>query len=389
MFRLFRSAEKVNLKIGEIVPHVEETLRRDINIGKERMKTLQKSVRKDFTALEEHIDVLEKKKATGFSEAVKKRFCRTAKSAISSLSENGWRDFIRTADEALATVNKVNMKEFKHLHAFRDDMSRIVVKAKTVESGINHMKKAADTYKLKKISILKQRIEEFRELQGSLKQAKTELHQINQALSIMEREYKKLDKESETLEIHMEEKKEENREKEASIIRQKIASELSLGRVLKKYLHSSDPPHNEKVLVESYIKNPVSTFLEDGELKIQGILEKADKTEVQDKNEKKRIRNALQKLDFLASMRSHHEGLTYEIEEHKKMERERIALLATKKNKIDGSRDEHAHEISKLRERKVSTEEKIKELEEEERKGIKDMEKFVFSITGNEVSIVL
>lgn len=318
-FKLFRQ-ERQEIRsedLGFMLLGKFEREKRDIE---RKLSSACNSAKKQFKALEYDIIRLGEKAAQGYASIVKDKFCENALSAIKSLppcSDNyhSMKNFTEISHETVNSISGLNIKEFRHLHAFAGDMGAIAEKIRLLESDIRYAHGLISASPMKNVDEINSLLLELKESESAHAAAEAEIDDLKKSIQMLKSfvrddEAKISDLESGMIR-HLEEKtKIRQLQKEMNFIKQKIDNEFSgLSRPMKKFLYYGDLSKNQALLLGDYIKSASDAFIdkdENGEIKeILEAMHRFRNRDSIDMDEERieRVEEIIRRFSFLLELR--------------------------------------------------------------------------------------
>lgn len=239
-----------------------------------------------FRAVNVHIlELSQKSSQQTYANTIKNKFCEKSIESIQKLPEysgtyESLKKFIAAAGDTMHIIGGMNLKEFRHLHAFRDDMSKIAEKIKSLESEIGFANKLMRESVLARIDDINQSVTKVEELKKSLKrkdaeigEAKADFARAKDAVTAVTGGVEDLNRKFS--EYAAEKTRIKDQDRKADGISQRVDSEFSgMDRIFKKFLYFGNLSKEENNLLKDYIASPGYTFLEkDEKSEIRAILD--------------------------------------------------------------------------------------------------------------------
>lgn len=278
----FWKNKDVKLQIGDVQNAIKES--RDIReLDKDFSHAISK-LREDFSSLNESIDALNSKTSDNkYSNIVKNKFCTRGKEILDGIeypkSITSAGNFHDTMKEKLSELSSLNIKEFRHLSAFKEEMKAVAENIKSAENSTASIGKILNYPVSKNVIELVKSLAEIKKLELVITETEEQIKGINENIARTEELIKAKRKglqnalqSSDYMRAEMMRKEIEKMRRDARTIETKISEEFaSIERIFRKFSHSNA---YEKELVDKYIDDGFAAFLDDEEGKIKIILDK-------------------------------------------------------------------------------------------------------------------
>jgi hypothetical protein len=325
---------------------------------KEKVDAIRLQAASEAKKLENLIKELSKKRAgDNYVNVLKNRFCEKSVKSLNVLSGDH-DDFISSLSTALHEISGISMKEFRHFHAFRDDMARIASQVKSTEARLEEFKKVYYASSQKKISDIILLSNKVKEKHVKLISLDTEINEIEKAVPFikdsLEKNERNLSETTKKIDSLGSESGQSisSIQAEMSIIRQKISTEFgSIGKLLKKIDYENPRKYHR---LQLYVSNPADAFIEDENLEIRTVLEET-KLQVRREDPEKydKVLEILRNIDFFDALRQQYRGLTQRAEEIDERRNRELIPLEKEKNHALKTIEEERAEISQLLEKRT------------------------------------
>jgi hypothetical protein len=282
--RLFKS-EPEEMKINEVGMILLGKFEREKRDLENKLADTVKDLNIQFKEIEALIVLLrEKTTPETYANTVKNKFCAKSIEALADLSDysetyDSLKKFVSKSNETVRIIGGLDMKEFRHLHAFSDDMAHIAEKIRLLESGLNFANKIISDSVMLKIDKIKDMISKMDDLGAGVKIADDESVETREFIESLKGMIKIGEENIDALNRKFSEYTGDkirlrDIDRSSDLIRQKIEAEFSgLDRVFKKFLYFGDLSKMDSLLLNNYIRSPGQAFLEDRENTIKGILD--------------------------------------------------------------------------------------------------------------------
>lgn len=317
MFERFFRKQGLELNIGQVSGYIDKEFATQKDELETRLKSYAQEIQDAFRQVEEFVLVLQSKSSQNrYANTVKQKFCEKSIEAISSVkSFSGTnKDLIKVATSSIRTIADLNLKDFRHLHSFREDMTKIAEKVKLLETRVNYANKAVSAASVARVDRIADRIGKISENRASVANIEKLTEDIRQASGILAADIsdmqKKMNEMSTDLSRQTVDKiKLRSLELEQHSIGRRIGNEFAgLDRVMKKFLYYGDLTKDESHMMQGYIKDPGPTFMSDSSNVISSILEKLysyrdRKTIEMDEPKHEKIKDLIRHMKVLKELR--------------------------------------------------------------------------------------
>jgi len=335
--------------------------------GSEKIASARDAAAADLSKLRVLLEGLAKKSVTdNYVNVLKDRFCEKGIKLLSSLPSDSEK-FLEISTQALQEISGISMKEFRHFHAFKDDMGLVAAQVKVSNESLEDFRKTYHGSRQKKTSDIFKLAQRIRQDQASLGLLEKQINEIEKAIPFIreslernERSLAEADKKIGTENSDTDETI-SSLSSEMSIIKQKISTELgSIDRIFKKIEHESPGKY---ACLRSYVHNSGQAFLADDDLEIRTILEDA-KHEIKKEDPEKyeKVEDLLRNLDFFESLRQQYKGLETRVAGLKERRDAQMRPLEKEKAHAKTSIEDAQSEISQLLERRSAKNEEKERL---------------------------
>lgn len=407
MLGIFRKKTHQEVDVKDLMPYLEARFKKDVSSSDEKMGLIISDVRENIITLNKLLDELQAKKEAAsksfdsYSLSIKNKFCERALAIINEITypEINYQDvkiFLINVSEHVKEISAINFKEFRHLHAFQDDLKKIASKLKEIDGKITVskeiMKKMGIVASFDDIMDCVKKLEEsskkLSELKSEVENLKNELNEKEHTMKIKSGEFAAFLKIFEKLDGIKEER---NRlEDELSLTKMKITTEFSgLDRLFKKLQHIDEKPDK---MLEEYIKNPADTFLSDSDMHIKNIInrinEMLEKKIIEaDEKQQKRLSELEFSIEYLTLLKNEIARLSNKINDIKE-EIKYFDVKFAEKNEKEMEMENLSKQIKNMQNAIFSDAENIHETEKYIENIKDEIVSKVRAITKNEVEIL-
>ncbi len=388
---IFRS-EPLRLRLEQIPSYLES------KETKSRKKAFLDRIKPCFSGLRNMLDSLSSKTSSNnYSNMLKNKFCARSISIIDSL---GNPETAYSCREAIKEIGNIDIKEFRHLHAFNDDMKSIAASInsitreteetlKLIESSDSFRKTSDAEGKFKRITSL---AHGSAMLEKEMAQINCKLVEIEKSLRGKARELAEFSAREEFRRVESMDEELKYIEKNKATIKQKVVEEFAgIDRPMRKFRHAKtfeNMPKECRDALDKYIYSGEALF-SDNDLLIKKILEnmkRAAETKEMEVEEKKyhRIMDILRNTGLLESLRDHYLSLVKKSSQLKE-EREKYSGIAAEKRHMKNEISAMEKEIPALKWKLEAVTKKKQEKEKEMATQAKELEAALREILGHEV----
>jgi len=241
-------------------------------------------LRNNLSRLYDSISALNSKTTENkYSNIVKNKFCARSMELLNGVeypeSIVTAEDFCDTLRDKLDELASLNIKEFRHLNAFKEEMKSVAEGIKIAGNNVNTIGQILNYPVSKRAAEVWKTIEEMKNLESAIADMENQINSINSRIDETEKILKMKRKElqqalqsSDYMRAEMVRKEMEKLKQNAKTIETKISEEFaSIERIFRKFAHFNT---YEKELVDKYISDGFAAFLDDEEGKIKIILDK-------------------------------------------------------------------------------------------------------------------
>ncbi|MBI2076376.1 MAG: hypothetical protein HYT72_03965 [Candidatus Aenigmarchaeota archaeon] len=266
--------EALKIDIGEVPSFLES---KEI---KNRQKAFLEKMNSDFSLLRNHLNSLASKNSpNNYSNMLKNKFCSRSLSIIETAEEN-----ISAYKGAISEIGSIDMKEFRHLHAFSDDMKLIAARINSIAKESEEAERFLESNPLfRKTRETQNKLEKITALRKINESLAKEIAVIKDEIAEKERLLKRKDEELKSFSAREEFKFSESLdeeikyfEKNKNTIRQKIVEEFAgIDRPMRKFRHSKiceSMLKEYRDTLDAYIESGEALF-SDSDFRIKKILE--------------------------------------------------------------------------------------------------------------------
>ncbi|MCX6815733.1 MAG: hypothetical protein NT120_02690 [Candidatus Aenigmarchaeota archaeon] len=385
MFNFFKS-EPLKIKIEELPSFLTSKFEREKTDAESKLQPKVQNAYAALLAIKTLTTNLSTKSSNNeYADRIKKKFCEKVAESMNSLSQprqtfEDTRNDLSNYYEIMHVIESINMKEFRHLQAFKDDMTKIAVQIKIVENNINHANKVVSESVMTKVLEVQRNIEKILSLRQNTEEIRKEQEILNQKLDETNTNLHQL----ETMLDSVSQKLAEYAEKRAATkdieikikgIDYKIESEFSgLDRPLKKFLYFGEMTKHEAEKVKEYIQSPSAAFLSDEKNIIRLLLEamhnyKDKKVIDLEWGKEEKVKDLLRNMEFLLELRNHYFFLLKQKEEKEAEFEKSLQPILSETRSINADIDARKREGNEIKKRLASiiveqqmTEKEIKNL---------------------------
>jgi hypothetical protein len=365
-FRNLFKSETLRVELDDIPPFLES---KEI---KKRQKAFLERMKSDFSALKSILNALASKNSSNsYSNSLKNKFCSRSLAIVESLEEN-----IGAYKTAINEISSIDMKEFRHLHAFSDDMKLIAARINSIAKETEEAERFLESNPLFKKTRASQKklgtLIAFRNIKETLeKETGNFKNEIAEKEKLLKRKGEEFESFSARDEFKLVESLNEEMkylEKNKNTISQKIVEEFAgIDRPMRKFRHSKiceSMLKEYRDTLDAYIESGEALF-SDSEFRIKKILEgmkKAVDEKQLDMEEKKyhRLIDILRNAGLLESLRDQHLSLIKKLIQLEEEKGKYGSLFAEKKR--------YKSEMAEL-EKTVSSLKKTLEVKTKEKEG--------------------
>lgn len=325
-FRLFRQEPK-EVTIDDLTNFLNDNFKDEKKEVESKLGSIAQEIGSNFTSVKNIATELKTKSSPNrYANVLKDKFCDKIIQTVDSLRLNSsdydsMKEFVRLAHASMQSIGSMGLKEFKHLHAFRDDMSKIAEKMKVLEYNMKSASKIIQDSRLSKIDTIKSDTDEIFRMRKKIDHANKEILEmakskqpINDAIEQEKRRIEETN--SQLAEYAAERLKIRELEKSLENIKQQVNHEFAgMDRIMKKFVYFGELTKEQIGVLKEYIKEPGTTFLEKDENNlIRSILDAIhgykDK-EMIDLDERKleKLKDIIRQSDFLLGLRDHYKDV--------------------------------------------------------------------------------
>lgn len=384
MFKKLRSAfskEKQEMSLSSIEKEMQS-----IQLGELREK---EGVEKAASQLEQQIKALaETKGDDDYANVVKNRFVKNILSFFNEVPQDA-QDFINHHSHLINELSGISSKEFRQLHAFKEDMKKIAACMRSLENAQNKLVHAYTVSKEKRKRHLSSKLRELKESRNSLEMIEKELAEIEKSLPFIkeskEKDERRMSEKEKLLQgIRKDlENDLEDIDKKRGVIKQRISTDLGMLSSQMKKLDHSEPGRFR--LLSDYAANAGSTFMQDDFMEIKDILQAL--TESADSEEKKKIQDIMSDLDIFASLREEYLQLTEQRKEAMEKRSEELEKLEKDRSNIKIDVDQKEGEIEHLLEKRKKKQEEKDITENRIKMALSDIERTASDLFEKDIII--
>lgn len=196
-----------------------------------------------------------------YSSSIKDRFCDKLVENVDMLLSSGSnnRKLVDLSENVVKSAGDINMKEFRHLSKFREDMSKIAEKVKIIEEKIKASRKFISNSRLTAVDSIKDCIsfidasqKNIKNIDEEIERLRSDIDTINKTCEVERINCNSLNEKLSSFEA--EKTGMQNIERDMENIRQKINAELSgLERPMKKFMYYGDLTKEEQKILKDLI----------------------------------------------------------------------------------------------------------------------------------------
>lgn len=331
-FRIFRH-ETTELKLADIPDFLADKFKHEKNEAESRLSSSVQEIRKNFIALKDiAIQMKSKSSPNRYANMLKDKFCDKAIHVINDLPSpsNHYEDMRRFTDMAHKATNAIGdmgIKEFKHLHAFQEDMTKVAEKIRFLETGINYSNKLVNNSEFEKSENAKNDVLSVLETKKRLDEIETEISGLEKSLqpvnNIIADEKRKIEEANSQLARYASERLQiRDFEKSLENIKQQVDNEFSgMDRIMKKFVYFGELTKEETHMLKEYIKDPgIAFLLHDGNNVLRPVLDAMhdykDRQMIDlDSRKLEKLKDLIRQFDFLVELRKHYHDTNRKKEE--------------------------------------------------------------------------
>ncbi len=278
-------------------------------------------LRKNISRLSDSVNALgSMASGSKYSDNVKNRFCMRANELLQISYPESILDAGKFHDDAkarLGELGSINIKEFRHLAAFKDDMKFVADGLKSAENAVSEIGKILD-YPVSRNAMGTMSIiasiggceKSAAGMQEDRERILSRIGEAEGALKLKRKELQQALASGEYMRAEMMENEIERLNRNTKTIETKISEEFShMDRVFRKFSHINS---YESELVKKYIDDGFAAFLGDEDNKIKIILDKmrteAGKLSIEGKKLQK-LTDILRSMSLFSSLRNQYKEL--------------------------------------------------------------------------------
>jgi hypothetical protein len=306
-----------------------------------------------------------------FANSVKKKYCdRCLEVLDSTMPELSFSDLVKFAEKTehvMRIVENPEMKEFRHLFVFKEDMSSLSAQTKAIRSVLKGYRKAIDRPFLKNRDKTEKCINWMLDMKNKLSNISSEVEQMNKEEKQMFSELIDLKNDLENNRKDYEDVKIENTnkeidalEKQRNSIKQRIDNDFgSIMRPVRKATHIAEDgkisfTKEERRIADEYSVSEETFLHSDKDNKIKGILEKIkeaieEKKLLVDEKEKDKINMLFRSMDFFGTLKHQYLHIVSKITEKEKLMNDTFGPFMRKRNEIETQITNKQKDIEQLK----------------------------------------
>jgi chromosome segregation ATPase len=382
-FRLFKS-EPEEMKASEAGMILLGKFEREKHDTENKLVSAVKDIAMQMKEIEAIVIVLRGKTTPEtYANTIKNKFCAKSVEALAGLPDyndtyDSLKGFVTKSDEIMHVIGGLDMKEFRHLHAFNDDMAQIAERIRMLENELNFAKKILADSVMNKIDKINAMIASLGDFEAKAKMANDNTAETKEFIDSLKGMIKTSETQVERLNGTLSEYAGDrirlrDLDKTAESLRLKIDAEFSgLDRVFKKYLYFGDLSKADSLLLNNYIKSPGQAFLDDRGNEIRDILESLHRFRSRemiemDDGKFNRIEELIRRFPSLVELRAQHDEINSKKSDLEKEFAERQAPVANETKAALAEIENRKKELAAL-------EMRIRSYETEKRVALKEME---------------
>lgn len=281
MFNFWGSKE-IKLHLSDIQSTIQGA--REIRDVDKDFSNALTELRNDLLALRESVYALNSMASENkYSNVVKNKFCARANEIVEGIEypesiflADGFHESMKNK---MTELGSLNIKEFKHLQMFKNEMKAIADNIKSVEGSIDNIGKllnypiSRNAIKTGKIlTAIKGEESSIATAEEQIKNIALKITEAGESITIKRKSLSQALQSNEYMRAEMMRKEIDILKLNEKTIETKISEEFaSIDRIFKKFAHYNT---YEKELVNKYIDNSFAAFLADEEVKIKIILDR-------------------------------------------------------------------------------------------------------------------
>ncbi len=401
MFRIFKQKE-TEVKLEDVPKFLNEKFKQEYHDIDGRINANVSDIKKNLAALRELAKELATKSSPHkYANTVKNKFCEKLLDNIDKvLTDNSteWNAVLSLSREVVYNASDINLKEFRHLTDFKDDMSKISEKIRHAEDKIKASTKMLSESKVDKINVIKNNVMHVHDIKDKTMQLGDDIKNLERSIGMAEEdiniERNNLMNMKRDLESSYDRSKINALEASANDLKQKIGNEFSgLDRVFKKFIYYGDITKDEISILKHYSSDPAESFIHDKENSMRGVLDAInsyrDKDEIElDQRKLNKLHQLIRGFDFLMELRRQYDAMIgkirdYENEIDVKSEPVRAAIKESTQRTLEIEK-----EISKMRDDLDSKAGEKKRLENEIVLTKNKVEISLAALSGSNIKVV-
>lgn len=399
MFKWFKKEKKkVDLSLEKVPSFLDRELGEQKKKEEDQMRSFVDDIKKELEKLKTNVNELKKEeKEEKFPNIVKDKFCENFLNTLKSIKIDVYdydsvNTYLNNTNEKMKNTGNISVKEFVQLRTF-DKMKPVTSQVKVIERKIKLHKKRLDFMSLKKLENVKESLRNIHKISEKIKtydkKKKNMSDKISALNSLVEKKKKEVDEIMKKLEKYEDIKKSIHElEKERSITKMKLSTELSgLDRLLRKLQHI-DITYGKNDMIHRYRKNPADAFLVDKGLFLKTLLDEikhaAEKHIVELKNEK--VLKLADNIDYLLSVRDEFKELSSSIDDMERRMDEFRPHFRRKSDKI-GEIDELQRQLTMLDKTRREQSSEKQMLENQMTNSKSKLETMLSDLTNSEVGL--
>ncbi len=327
--RIFKKTkeERKDVDIDSIPQMIEESFDSEISSFRSKSSSHVNKIANSMSELKKIYEELkEKSTQSTYANSVKNRLCDNALDSIKvihpELTYRDLMDYVNILRSMLAEIGDINYREAIHLYAFKPEMSEIAKKTSSVLDDIKAMEKTLDNNTIKSIASINKAVEtikkkdaEINDFSDLIVSIKNNIDAERKNLSEMQELLNKFMSDPRFSRLESLNEHAKRLESEKKRIEDKISRELSgITRILKKYRHEK----KVKGMVNGYIENSTKAFINDNDMEIKSILDRAIRFSVESgepDEDTERLQSALENIDSIKPLSKRYAGIDSEMEE--------------------------------------------------------------------------
>lgn len=306
-----------------------------------------------------------------YANSAKNKYCERSldnlNTTMPNFSHSDVMAFIQNTDKMLKIVENPELKEMRHLFAFKSEMSSVSECTKTVRNSLSKLRKNVDKPFLenrdkteKCINWMIDMKNKGYEILSKVEDMKEQEKVLFSELMMMKKDIDDVKKEFEESRMESVNKEIEHLEKQRNSIKQRIDTDFgSIMRPIRKAVHDAENgiisfTKEEKRIANDYSMSEETFLSSDNDNMIRTILEKTkdaidSKKLIVDDKEKDKLNMIFRSLDFFITLKDQYIHVLEKIDEKEKFAAETFGPFFKKRNDLETKISEKQKEIEQLK----------------------------------------